>query len=292
MNPALRELGFSPDDRVVIVHADDVGMCGASVDAFAQLAGNGLVSSAAAMAPCPWLPAVAALCRGRVDVDVGVHITLTSEWEGYRWGPVASCGPASGLVDDEGWFHRHQDAWGAIDLDAARAEMDAQVARAVSAGIDVTHVDTHMCSVLHGSLADDYVAVGFAHRVPALLVRQAGWLARLPETRIAAFEDAGMPIVEHVRSMPLGAPATDRPAIAERMFDELPPGLTCLILHPATATPELRAIAADWRQRVADFETFRDPRLARHVRRAGIEIVGWRPFRELMRAARPAATEA
>lgn len=287
MNPALRELGYSPDDRVVIVHADDVGMCAATVDAFAELAGTGFVSSGAAMVPCPWFPAVAALCRDRSDVDVGVHITLTSEWEGYRWGPISTCDPASGLIDDEGCFHRHQDAWGTIDRDAARIEMRAQVDRALAAGIDVTHVDTHMCSALHADLAGEYAALGFARDVPALLVRQAGWLARVPQTRMQAWQDDGMTIVDHVRSMPLDAPATDWLAIAKRHFDELEPGLTHLLLHPAADTPELRAITPDWRQRVADFETFRDPRLARHVRRQGIEIVGYRPFRELMRSRQP-----
>ena len=99
-----------------------------------------------------------------------------------------------------------------------------------------------------------------------------------------------MPIFDHVRSMPLDAPPTDWLTIAKRCFDDLPPGLTYLLLHPAAGSPELRAITPDWRQRVADFETFRDPQLARHVRRAGIEIVGYRPFRELMRSRQPSRT--
>jgi chitin disaccharide deacetylase len=285
MNPALRALGYSQGDRVVIVHADDVGMCGATVDAFFELADGGLVSSAAVMVPCPWFPVVAARCCDRDDLDVGVHVTLTSEWEGYRWGPIASRDPASGLVDDDGYFHRHQDAWGAIDRAAARAEMRAQLGRAVTAGIDVTHLDTHMCSVLHGSLTDGYARLGIAHRVPVLLAREGGWLARVPESRMKAWEDEGLAVVDHVRCMPLDGVAGDSLAAAKRCFDELPPGLTHLILHPAADTPELRAITPDWRHRVADYETFRDPDLARHVRRAGIEIVGWRPFRELMRSA-------
>jgi hypothetical protein len=285
VNPALRELGFTPQDRVAIVHADDLGMCEATVDAFFELADAGLVSSGAVMVPCPWFPAAAARCRDRCDLDVGVHLTLTSEWSGYRWGPISTRDPSSGLLDDEGYFHRNQDAWGAIDRGAARAEMTAQVDRALAAGIDVTHVDTHMCSVLHAGLVDDYCGLGRAHRVPVLLVRQAAWLARLPEACVAACEEEGVPIFDHVRAMPLDAPATDRLAIARRCFDELPAGLSYVIAHPAADTPELRAIAPDWRQRVADFETFGDPRLVRHVRALGIEVVGWRPFRDAIRRA-------
>jgi hypothetical protein len=83
--------------------------------------------------------------------------------------------------------------------------------------------------------------------------------------------------------MPLNEPATNRLELAKQMFEQLPAGLSYLIIHPARDTPELRAIAGDWRQRVADFETFRDPELARHVRALGIQVVGWRPLRDLMR---------
>jgi predicted glycoside hydrolase/deacetylase ChbG (UPF0249 family) len=284
-NPALRELGFAPQDRVVIVHADDVGMCGATVDAFIELAADGLTSSGSVMVPCPWFPEVAARCRGRNDLDVGVHLTLTSEWDGYRWGPISSRDPASGLLDEEGYFHRNQDRWLAIDHEAVRSEMEAQVERALAAGVDLTHLDSHMCSVLHGSTVDDYVRLGLSRRTPVLLTRDEGWVAALTESKIAAWEEQGLPIFDHVRCMPLDSPPTDWLDLAKRFFDELPAGLTYLITHPAMDTPELRAIAGDWRQRVADFETFRDPELARHVRTLGVEVVGWRPFRELMRTA-------
>jgi chitin disaccharide deacetylase len=286
-NPALRELGFAPQDRVVVVHADDVGMCGATVDAFLELSDAGLTSSGSVMVPCPWFAQVAARCRGRSDIDIGVHLTLTSEWDGYRWGPISSRDPASGLLDEEGYFHRNQDRWVAVDRPSARREIEAQVDRALLAGIDVTHIDSHMCSVLHGGLAEDYVSLGLARGIPVLLSREAGWLAALSEAKIASWERRGATVFDHVQAMPLHQPATDWLGLAKRTFEQLPPGLSYLITHPAVDSPELRAIAGDWRQRVADFETFRDPALARHVRALGIEVVGWRPFRDLMRAPRP-----
>ena len=197
-------------------------------------------------------------------------------------GPISTRDPSSGLIDEEGYFYRNQDTWSTVDVGAARHEMDAQVDRACAAGIDVTHVDSHMFSVLHGSLSDEYADLGFTRRTPVLLTRQPGWVAALSEPRIAAWEEQGLPVVDHLREMPLENPVTDRLAFAERLFDELPPGLTYLITHPATDTPELRAIAADWPQRVADFETLRDDGLADHVRSAGVQVVGWRPFRQLM----------
>jgi chitin disaccharide deacetylase len=90
MNSALRHLGFGPRDRVVIIHADDIGMCQATLPALADLLDFGLLSSAAVMVPCPWFPAAAAFCRAHPVVDMGVHLTLNAEWSTYRWGPVAS----------------------------------------------------------------------------------------------------------------------------------------------------------------------------------------------------------
>jgi predicted glycoside hydrolase/deacetylase ChbG (UPF0249 family) len=295
MNPALDQLGFGPEDRVVIVHADDVGMCGASVDAFLELAESGLVSSGSVMVPCPWFPEIAARCRERNDLDVGVHLTLTSEWDGYRWSPISTADPASGLIDEEGYLFRNQDRWDAVDPLCAAQELATQLRRAVAAGIDVTHIDTHMCATLHPALIDPYVELGLGCRTPVLLTREAGWLAAVGEQRLAACSERGMPVFDDVRYMPLDRPVGDRLGEAKRIFDELPAGLTYLIAHPATDTPELRAIASDWRARVADFEVLRDPNLAAHVRALGIAVVGWRPFRELMRpdlAAPPAPGEA
>jgi len=103
-NPVLRELGLGQADRAVVIHTDDIGMCQASLAALADLVDFGLVSCGATMVPCPWFPQVAAYCRGHPSVDLGVHLTLTSEWDSYRWGPISTRDPASGLIDDEGYF--------------------------------------------------------------------------------------------------------------------------------------------------------------------------------------------
>jgi predicted glycoside hydrolase/deacetylase ChbG (UPF0249 family) len=286
-NPALRELGFSTQDRVAVIHADDVGMCAATIDAFFELMAGGLVSTGSVMVPCPWFPAVAARCREHAELDVGVHLTLTSEWDGYRWGPLSSRNPASGLLDEEGYFYRNQDQWRSIDPQAVRGEVEAQLDRAVAAGLDLTHIDCHMFSLVRPCLVDQYVSAGFDRDLPVLMTRQPQWVATLSAAAIAKWEQHGLPVFDHLREMPLVGPATDRLDLAKELFGQLPPGLTYLITHPANDTPELRAIAPDWRHRVADFDTFRDGddgALAQYLRRAGIQVIGWRPLRELMRA--------
>ena len=210
-NPALRELGFGPTDRVVVVHADDVGMCGATVDSFFDLLDVGVISSGSAMVPCPWFPAVAARCRERADVDVGVHLTLTCEWDGYRWGPISTRDPASGLLDDEGYLFRRPQLWRRPDLQAVAAEMASQVDRALAAGLDLTHVDCHMFAILSPELADPYVEVGLARRLPVFLTRQPEWVEILSEAddrRLGGARAAGL------RPRPIHAarPAGRRPA--------------------------------------------------------------------------------
>jgi predicted glycoside hydrolase/deacetylase ChbG (UPF0249 family) len=283
LNPILRKLGFSRRDRVVIVHADDVGMCQATVPAFFELADRGLVSSGSVMVPCPWFREAAAEARRHPQADVGVHLTLTSEWKNYRWGPVVPCDPASGLTDAEGCFYG---APALMDRPAAAVvlrEMRSQLCRARTAGIDVTHIDCHMFAMLAHGLARVYVDLGFECGLPVLLTRQPAWIQTLTAAALDEWEEHGMPVFDHLREMPLERAAGLALDSAKRIFDELPPGLTYLLMHPALDTPELRAICSDWRHRVTDYEVFGNHELSDHVRRAGIHLLGWRPIQQLMR---------
>ena len=109
MNPFLHKLGYSPTDRVVVLHADDIGMCHSTLLAYDELLDAGLISSAAVMMPCPWSNAAGQLCQQHADhpgLDMGVHLTLTSEWTDYRWRPLSTADPASGLLDDEATSRR------------------------------------------------------------------------------------------------------------------------------------------------------------------------------------------
>ena len=292
-NPVLKKLGFAKDDRVAILHADDVGMCQASLAAFADLVDFGLLSSGATMVPCPWFPAVAAYCRQQPGVDLGVHLTLTSEWDSYRWGPLSTRDPASGLLDQEGYFHRRSEgAQAHADAAAVQREMEAQVSRALAGGIDVTHVDTHMGTVAHPKFVYGYVQLALQHRLPPMIPRldEAGWrafgmdgeMATLAAQFVGQLEAQGVPLLDHVVALPLDEEPGDRLALAKQTLDGLPPGLTHFILHPATDAPELRAITRAWRSRVADYETFRSEALRDHVRAAGIQVIGYRALGHLM----------
>ena len=294
MNPILAHLGFRPDDRVVIIHADDLGMCHATIPAVAELFDAGLVSSAATMVPCPWFPAVAAYARANPAVDIGVHATLTCEWESCRWGPLSTREPASGLLDDEGYFHRTTAmVQERADPVAVAAELNAQIDRALASGIDVTHIDSHMGSVFAPHMLPVYLAAAARVHVPPLVPRLSEERMReqgMPEEMIAFaresaqhLEAQGVMMVDDLIFMPLDR-HEERIETAKQVLRTVKPGLTYLIIHPAIDTPELRAIAGDWRARVADYQAFCSAELRAWVREQGIQVVGWRPIRDAMRS--------
>mgnify|MGYP001609529411 CR=1 FL=1 len=245
-------------------------MCAATLPALDRLAACGLPLSASVMVPCPWFPAVATWCRAHPRLDMGVHLTLTCEWRDYRWGPVSTRDPRTGLLDPAGYFHAtYQDAVRRIHPAAAARELAAQVTWALAAGIRVSHLDDHMGVIHHPKFQRAYSALARRHKLAALLLKR-GWWAGPGAGHAALFDHAG--------GMPLDRPA-DRLNTAKRALDALPPGLTHFFIHPAAATPELRAIAPDWRARVADLETFSSPAFARHLRRRGIRAVRYRELR-------------
>jgi predicted glycoside hydrolase/deacetylase ChbG (UPF0249 family) len=292
-NPILKKLGFANTDRLAIIHADDVGMCQATLPALADLLDFGLVSSAATMVPCAWFPSLAKFSREHPQADVGVHLTLNCEWTAYRWGAISTCDPASGLLDGEGYLYKEPAATQEYATpEAVQAEIQAQVQRALAAGLDVTHIDTHMGTVVHPKFAPGYVQLALQHRLPAMIPRaDAAQLERFgmdPDSAAAqaAFilqlEEQGLPMVDAVIGMPLDKPVGQLD-IAKKMFGDLPAGLTHFILHPAVDTPELRTLAPDWAGRVANYQTFLNEDLQAFVRNAGIQVIGYRAVREVLR---------
>lgn len=103
-NPVLKKLGFSINDCLVILHTDDIGMCHASLQAFIDLWEFGGISSGAIMMPCPWAKSAAVYCRSHPGVDLGVHVTLTAEWDAYRWRPLSTLAETTGMVDQDSFF--------------------------------------------------------------------------------------------------------------------------------------------------------------------------------------------
>jgi hypothetical protein len=274
LNSAAAALGLAPQQRAVILHADDIGMCHATIPALAELTESGSLSSASVMVPCPWFGEVARYCKSNPALDMGVHLTLTSEWSTYRWAPISTMNRATGMIDGAGYFHAARDFAQKASPEAVYIEMRAQLRRAQQAGIDVTHVDAHMFTALQPPLMNVYLRLGIEERLPVLAwTRGPGALPSTPN---------GILPLDAVRQFPSGNPAGREQQFRE-LVDHLPAGVTHLLIHPAVDTPELRQIVTAWRERVADYEFFRGKAAAQYLERAGVTLVGYRALRDALR---------
>lgn len=295
-NPLLEKLGYAPDARLVLFHADDVGMCHGANRAYLDLAAAGMLKAGSVMVPCPWSPEILHAGRDNPSLDLGVHITLTSEWEGYRWGPISTRDRATGLIDDEGWLYsRVAPLLPGMNTDAAVVEMRAQVERARTLGLDFTHIDAHMGAAVTPPLIQHYVELGFTYNVPVLIPRNVDEYtvdlgqARADETDWHAFTSAiearGMPLVDTFRITPGYDMGTEggRVELYEVVLRALPPGITYFSLHP-NASGDIEAIVPDYAHwRTFEHEYFRSQRLRDLLAEEGITPIGYREIRAVMR---------
>ena len=290
-NPFLKKLGLSDNDRAVIIHTDDIGMCHASVQAFKDLWAFGTITSGAVMVPCPWFPAVAQMCRENSEMDMGVHATLNAEWESYRWGPVSTREQASGLLDAHGYFHQwHPGVYQNAKPEAVSVEVNVQIEKALAAGIDVTHVDSHMGTIMSPLFIESYIEAGASRLLPNLLPRVSSQGINLMGSNgqekivplLQQMEEMGVPMVDAILGMPLEH-GNDHIGVAKKLFGEAPVGITHFILHPSIDTAELRAIAPDWPARVANYDAFMSDELTMLIESEDIKLLGYRQIREAMR---------
>lgn len=277
MTALAERLGYRADDRVVILNCDDLGSCQAANAGVYRALRDGLATSATLMVPCPWAREAAARYRGE---DVGVHLTLNAEYDLYRWGPITH---APSLLDGDGGFPRTvTDAWDHADLDEVRRELRAQVERAILWGFDVTHLDSHMGTLqLRAEFFDVYLDLAVEFGLPLRLSGAATEaLIGFPFRSLAEAEGVVFP--DHfVYVGGVGSRASIEEAIAA-----LPPGVTEMYVHPAVDSPELRAFAPDWEARVDDLSLVCDDGPLRQALAAeGVHRIGYRPLRELQRAA-------
>lgn len=289
MNPALKKLGFDEQDRVLIIHTDDIGMSQSTLPAYENLLEVGLISSASTMVPCPWFPQTALFCREHSDVDMGVHLTLNSEWDTYRWGPISTRDTASGMLDEQGYFYNTtEETVKRANPAAAAIELKAQLDRAIAQGIDVTHVDSHMGTVTYKPFLQLYIDLALEYKLPLFLLRgtstslsRYGIEPALVE-QMNELEERGMPLFDAITMMPLDDP-TDNIGKAKALIDGLEPALTYMILHPSVDTPEIRGCAPDWPSRVANYAALSSLELLAYVKQSGVHVIGYRPLRDLVR---------
>ena len=294
--PSLAErLGFAPTDRVIVLHADDVGMCHAANEGAFEAMERGAVTCGSVMVPCPWFCGAAERARANPGAyDLGVHLTLNAEWPHYRWGPVAGRRAVPSLVDDQGYLPR-------TSLEVAQhakpaeveIELRAQIEMALAAGIDVTHLDAHMGTAFFPPFVEIYAKLAREFRIPALAVRpdaaalaRAGLAGAEPMIRrvVELLADAGMPVLDWIDADSLGfAPGAGADHTRKRL-DGLAPGVTYFITHPARDGEELREIGPDQHARRNEHLFYGSEQGRAALAAAGVHTVGMRAIRDLLAA--------
>ena len=288
MNLAER-LAFAADDRVLILNADDVASSHAANAAAFECLERGSLTSASILVPAAWFPEAAAFARAHPEADLGLHLTLTCEYEGYRWRALTERSLAPGLYDEEGYLWRTMaQAVEHVSPQEAERELRAQIETALAAGIDVTHLDTHMGTVIHPKFLEVYVSLGLDYGIPLFVfrpnperLRQQGfgdlWAALEP--LLQRLDEAGFPVLDHILTNTMGRP----PAHFRELFANLRPGVTHFLVHPALPSDEVEAMTNSAPLRAHDYAVFRDRSMAEELARQGVRTITYRQLRDAYR---------
>ena len=281
----------SKSARSLIVHADDAGMSHSVNMATIDGLEHGVVTSASILVPCAWFPEFADYARAHPDRDYGVHLTLTCEWQHYRWGPVAPRDKVPSLLDQDGYLYRDNPPVVAnAKLSEAETELRAQIDRAKASGIRLSHLDTHMGTLLdRPDLLELYVNLGIAYNLPIMFTRQATLPAMqraYPALRgrgqqcLDELDRRHLPVLASVFMMYQEGEHTDR---SRRYFDalqKLPAGVNELIVHCGIDNAELRAITSSSELRDSDRRFVTDPQTKAELAQLGFTLTNWTDFRK------------
>lgn len=282
-------LGYPPNTRLLIIHADDLAAAHAENEASFKALQQGNVSSASVMVPCPWFSEVAAYARAHPNHDLGLHLTLTSEWTPYKWGPVASRNEVPSLVDSNGFFYNLCEGLGAhAKIAEIEKELRAQIARAKAMGLEPTHFDSHMRCLFDVSPETFglYLRLGREFHVPVMVGQN--FLNEAPESlrKLVTPQDI---VVDYTLT---ASPEDYQGGMAKYYTDlikNLKPGVTVLVMHTAYSNEETQAMTsgfpgmwdAGWRQ--ADFNFFTSEACTDLLKSQGVKLITWREVGKLLR---------
>jgi hypothetical protein len=287
------KLGFNVDDKVVIFHIDDIGFSHASNRASFECLDFGVASCGSIIVPAPWFLETASIFRKNPDYDLGVHLTLTCEYDLYRWRALSSVDLNSGLLDSERCLWRTaEEAIANVTPKAAENEMRAQIQMALDNGIDITHIDSHMGTVMDPKFLPFYLKLAREFDIPAFLPKVNKTMLielGLEDTADAILkmfsqlEAKGVPMLDHIL-IDTGGEYSDKTEYYCKLFAEIKPGLTHFLFHPAMMSSELQAITPDsagWRNQ--DYKAFTDSRLKKCVEQHDLKVIGYRYIRDKLR---------
>jgi chitin disaccharide deacetylase len=277
-------LGYPRDSKLLIIHADDLAVAHSEDAASFEALDRHAVTSASIMIPCPWLLEVADYAKAHPDADLGLHLTLTSEWKTYRWGPVASRNTVPSLLDPSGYLWPDSpEAVHSLKADEAEREIRAQIERAISLGIHPTHLDSHMGTLFsRPDLFAVYVKVAREYKLPFL----AFLGPNTPASLASMLSDKDVLINAVVIANPSVGVANWNDFYLNAIKN-LKPGVTEFIVHLGHDDAELQAVMVDhsdygaaWRQR--DYDAVTSPAFKHALEENHVILIHWKDLKKLL----------
>jgi|SRR5687767_10177399 len=273
------KLGYSKNTKLLIIHADDLGMSHSENAASIHAMEKGSVNSASIMVPCPWFPEIAAYARTHPTADFGLHLTLTSEWYFYKWDPVTDKAEVPGLINKYGFLFQSVDSLHkSAKTEEVEKEIRAQIERAKLFGIDVTHLDSHMGSVFgKPEFLEVYLKLGREYRLPVLLSKEFRGFDQLLNEKDVLLDRI---ITANPSDFKIGMEN-----YYTNVLESVQPGVSIILLHAAYDDEEKKAATinqpdwgAAWRQ--ADFNFFTSEKCKKLLKEQNIRLITWREIRD------------
>lgn len=289
-------LGYPVGKKVIILHADDAGMCEEANIATKKYLLDGHIQSAAAMPPCPQFEDMIEWAKEHPEIDLGLHLTLTSEWKKYRWPSVLPVSEVPSLIDEEGMlWHEVPDVVQHATVEDIAKEVRAQIDKSIALGYRPDHIDTHMGS-LYGSpaIAKAYLQIAMEYGIPANAIdmsdslvvayyREAGY--PITDEMIKYMDEYTLPKLDNFTSAPNAKTYEEKVASFQELIKSLRPGLTEIIFHPSVASDQLKSITGSWQQRIWEAEMFADPNMIQFFEDEGIIFTNWKEIMKKFNAA-------
>jgi predicted glycoside hydrolase/deacetylase ChbG (UPF0249 family) len=274
-------LGYPDDARLLIINADDFGMCHASNEATLRALREGVATSTTLMTPCPWAPHAMRMLREHPEIPFGVHLTLVSDFAIYRWGPVASKNTVSSLVDEAGFFlpsERIPELLGRARLDEVEREYRAQIEAVLAAGLQPTHLDWHC--IADGGRPD-------ITELTIALAREYGLAMRAHErSTVERCRRMGLPVGDHGVLDSYRLDPDEKAARYVQLLRELPAGLSEWAVHPSLGDAEAQALEPEtWCIRRADLDFFVSDEARKVLDEEGIVLLSYRELQRVWAAA-------
>ncbi len=278
-------LGYPAETKLLIIHADDLAVAHSENKASFEAIENGSVNSASVMVPCPWLLEVAEYARSKPTHDLGLHLTLTSEWKHYKWGPVAPINEVTGLVNEDGFLYPDCPMMAAVATpEEVERELRAQIEKAISLGIDPTHFDSHMGCLFFSNheFFGIYLRLGREYRVPTMMSRDV--LRLLPDSARTHVTESDIIVDRIVTANPENFHAGFKEYYSD-VLKSMTSGVTVLLIHTAYDDHEMQGITVDhpdwgatWRQQ--DFDFFTSGKCKKLLTAQNIQLITWREIRD------------